>query len=191
MTRAGVILGTAAYMSPEQAAGKPVDRRSDLWAFGVVLLEMLTGRRVFDGETVSHVLAAVLKEEPDWARLPADTPAPVRRLLRRCLGEPPPVRRHDAAVVVRRRLHERRHRAAPRHFDLHDVETGTAERLTTSPNEQYASGVTPDGTRLLFTQRSPQTGDRHFLQDAVGFDEAHPLARSDGHSDHPRDRTEV
>ena len=66
MTMRGVILGTAAYMSPEQAAGKPVDKRSDLWAFGVVLLEMLTGRPVFTGETVSHVIASVLKSDPDW-----------------------------------------------------------------------------------------------------------------------------
>jgi Tol biopolymer transport system component len=84
-TQAGVILGTAAYMSPEQAAGKSVDQRTDLWAFGVVLMEMLTGRPVFQGETVSHVLAAVLKDEPDWTALPVDTTAPIRRLLRRCL----------------------------------------------------------------------------------------------------------
>ena len=69
-TQAGIILGTAAYMSPEQAAGKPVDKRSDLWAFGVVVLEMLTGRPVFTGETVSHVLASVLTREPDWTTLP-------------------------------------------------------------------------------------------------------------------------
>jgi serine/threonine protein kinase len=86
-TQAGIILGTAAYMSPEQAAGKPVDKRSDLWAFGLVLMEMLTGRSVFTGETVSHVLAAVLRAEPDWGALPANTPAPIRRLLRRCLDK--------------------------------------------------------------------------------------------------------
>ena len=86
-TQAGIILGTAAYMSPEQAAGKVVDKRSDLWAFGVVLLEMLTGRPVFSGETVSHVLAAVLRADPDWSGLPSDTPAPIRRLLRRCLDK--------------------------------------------------------------------------------------------------------
>ena len=74
-TQAGIILGTAAYMSPEQAVGKPVDKRSDLWAFGVVVFEMLTGRPVFTGETVSHVLAAVLRAEPDWSALPAHTPA--------------------------------------------------------------------------------------------------------------------
>ena len=99
MTGAGVILGTAAYMSPEQAAGKPVDRRTDMWAFGVVLLEMLTGRRVFDGETVSHVIAAVLKDEPDWSALPQETPATVRKLLRRCLEKDRRKRMPDAAVA--------------------------------------------------------------------------------------------
>jgi hypothetical protein len=84
-TQAGIILGTAAYMSPEQAAGKAVDKRSDLWAFGVVLLEMLSGRHVFEGETVSHVLASVLKDQPNFAPLPANTPLSIRRLLRRCL----------------------------------------------------------------------------------------------------------
>src|SRR5713226_579333 len=84
-TYAGVILGTAAYMSPEQAVGRTADKRSDVWAFGVVLLEMLTGQPVFAGETASHVLAAVLKSEPDWTRLPVDTPPPIRKLLRRCL----------------------------------------------------------------------------------------------------------
>ncbi|MDP3720495.1 MAG: protein kinase [Acidobacteriota bacterium] len=99
MTGAGMILGTAAYMSPEQAAGKPVDRRTDMWAFGVVLLEMLTGKRVFDGETVSHVIASVLKDEPDWSALPPDTPAPVRKLLRRCLEKDRRKRMPDAAVA--------------------------------------------------------------------------------------------
>ena len=98
-TEAGLILGTAAYMSPEQAAGKVVDKRSDLWAFGVVLLEMLTGRQTFAGESISHVLAAVLKDEPDWAALPPDTPASIRRLLRRCLEKDRKRRLPDAADV--------------------------------------------------------------------------------------------
>jgi len=95
-TQAGIILGTAAYMSPEQASGKVVDRRTDLWAFGVVVLEMLTGRQAFGGETTSHVLASVLKDEPDWSLLPTDTPTPVRRLLRRCLEKDRKCRLADA-----------------------------------------------------------------------------------------------
>jgi serine/threonine-protein kinase len=84
-TVAGVIMGTAAYMSPEQARGIAADKRADIWSFGVVLYEMLTGRHLFRGETVSDTLAAVLKTDPDWKALPPETPASTRRLLRRCL----------------------------------------------------------------------------------------------------------
>src|SRR5215831_821698 len=85
----GVILGTAAYMSPEQAKGKTVDRRADIWAFGVVLYEILTGRQLFHGETIAETLAAVLKTEIDWTALPAETPPSVRLLLKRCLQRDP------------------------------------------------------------------------------------------------------
>ena len=85
MTQAGVILGTAAYMSPEQARGKTVDKRADIWAFGCVLFEMLTGRRVFQQDEVSDTLALVLTKDPDWNAVPANTPASLQRLLRRCL----------------------------------------------------------------------------------------------------------
>jgi len=85
MTQAGMILGTAAYMSPEQARGKAVDKRADIWAFGVVLLEMLTGVRVFKGDDVSETLASILKDTPALDALPADTPPRVRRLIERCL----------------------------------------------------------------------------------------------------------
>jgi serine/threonine-protein kinase len=84
-TNAGVILGTAAYMSPEQVKGLVVDRRTDIYAFGCVLYEMLTGKQTFQGATVSDVLAAVLRAEPDWSQLPVNTPVPIRRLLRNCL----------------------------------------------------------------------------------------------------------
>ena len=85
MTRAGIILGTAAYMPPEQARGAAVDKRADVWAFGCLLYEMLTGRRAFPGDSTTDVLAAVVRAEPDWSALAESTPAPVRRLLQRCL----------------------------------------------------------------------------------------------------------
>jgi serine/threonine protein kinase/Tol biopolymer transport system component len=97
-TSAGLILGTAGYMSPEQARGKPVDGRTDIWSFGCVLFEMLTARQVFEtGETVSDAVAAILTREPDWNALPANLPAPIRRLLRRCLEKDPDRRLHHAA----------------------------------------------------------------------------------------------
>jgi len=96
-TMAGMILGTAAYMSPEQARAKIVDKRADIWAFGVVLYEMLAGAPLFDGETVSDTLAAVLTREFDPKALPATTPAAIRRLLRRCLERNPKHRLHDIA----------------------------------------------------------------------------------------------
>jgi serine/threonine protein kinase len=96
-TREGVILGTVAYMSPEQARGRPVDKRADVWAFGVVLYEMLCGRRPFEGDTLSDTMAAVLRSEPDWARLPPDTPVLLHTLLRRMLQKEPRHRLRDVA----------------------------------------------------------------------------------------------
>jgi serine/threonine protein kinase/Tfp pilus assembly protein PilF len=95
-TRAGAVLGTPVYMSPEQSRGKPVDKRTDLWSFGCLLYEMLTGARTFDGETPSDVLAAILTREPDWSALPVSTPDNVRRLLRHCLEKDPTRRLRDA-----------------------------------------------------------------------------------------------
>ena len=92
-----MLLGTAAYMSPEQARGKLADKRSDVWAFGCVLYEMLSGQTAFPGDTVSDTLASVLQREPAWAALPADTPAEIHRLLRRCLEKDPKRRLHDIA----------------------------------------------------------------------------------------------
>ena len=99
LTEAGVILGTAAYMSPEQARGKPVDKRSDIWSFGVVLYEMITGQQAFRGETVSDILAAVLRHEIDFGALPADTPGVVREILERCLERDPKRRLRDIGEV--------------------------------------------------------------------------------------------
>jgi serine/threonine-protein kinase len=105
MTGVGVILGTAAYMAPEQAKGQAADRRSDVWAFGVIVFEILTGQRLFAGETISDTLASVLRTEPDWRTLPSATPRAVRRLLRRCL-EKDRKRRLDSAADARLEIEE-------------------------------------------------------------------------------------
>ena len=89
MTSAGIILGTAAYMAPEQARGKAVDRRADIWAFGCVLYEMLAGRRAFEGDEVTDTLASILRGEPSWSALPASTPRSIQRLVQRCLQKDP------------------------------------------------------------------------------------------------------
>jgi Tol biopolymer transport system component len=106
MTQMGIILGTAAYMSPEQAKGRPADRRSDIWAFGCVLYEMLTGKRAFDAPDVAETLAAVLMKEPDWTALPPAAPTSLRRLLRRTLEKDRRVRL-DSAVAARLEIAER------------------------------------------------------------------------------------
>jgi eukaryotic-like serine/threonine-protein kinase len=99
LTGVGVILGTAAYMAPEQAKGRPADRRSDIWAFGCVLYEMLTGTRAFEGEDVSDTMASLLTREPSWDRLPGTTPPAVRLLLQRCLRKEKRQRLQDATGV--------------------------------------------------------------------------------------------
>ncbi|MCZ6661613.1 MAG: protein kinase, partial [Actinobacteria bacterium] len=97
MTQAGVILGTAAYMSPEQARGKPVDKRADIWAFGVLLYEMLTGQQSYSGKTITDIIAAVVTRDPDWEALPPQTPSQIHRLLARCAQKEPRERLHDIA----------------------------------------------------------------------------------------------
>ena len=115
MTSAGAILGTPAYMAPEQVRGRPLDHRADIWAFGCVLFEMLAGRRAFDGEEVSDVLANVLKSDPRWHALPSATPPIVQRLLRRCLEKDPRERLQaigDARLEIREALNSAAHREA-------------------------------------------------------------------------------
>jgi Tol biopolymer transport system component len=126
MTELGMILGTTAYMSPEQARGEAVDGRTDIWAFGCVVYEMITGRRAFDGRSTTDVLAAVIKTEPDWRALPDDTPDAVRRLLNRCL-------RKD----VQRRLRS----IADARLDLDDARVAVPQ-ATGSVNRSWASYVT-------------------------------------------------
>jgi serine/threonine protein kinase len=96
-TADGRFLGTPGYMSPEQARGLPIDKRTDIWAFGCVLFEMVSGRRPFDGDTVTDTVARILEREPDWTFLPGDTPEAIRTLLRRCLRKDPHTRLHDIA----------------------------------------------------------------------------------------------
>ena len=113
-TELGVVLGTAAYMSPEQAQGKTVDKRADIWAFGCVVYEMLTERRAFEGDSLSDTLASVLKSEPDWTQLPTETPAPIHRLLRRLLERDLGRRLHDigdARIEIEDALQVPRHGA--------------------------------------------------------------------------------
>jgi serine/threonine protein kinase/Tol biopolymer transport system component len=127
-TAAGVIIGTAAYMSPEQAAGIAADRRADIWAFGVVLWEMLTGNKLFEGETVSHVLASVLKDEADLDALPGDTPNRLRNLVARCLQKKPKQRLQaigDARILLEE------YRADPDAFDRPSF--GTAAEAVPQP----------------------------------------------------------
>ena len=122
MTELGVILGTAAYMSPEQARGKAADRRTDIWAFGCMLFEMLTGRRAFDGEGVTDTLARILEREPDWTAIPPNTPASIRALLQRCLRKDPQKRLRDIADA---RL---------------DIEDGDPVRTSNSPDARVHDG---------------------------------------------------
>jgi len=128
MTGVGVLLGTAAYMAPEQAKGRPADKRSDIWAFGCVFYEMLTGKRAFEGEDVADTLANVLKAPPDWTALPATTPPAIDRVLRRCLEKDMRKRLHDVADA-RIELND----AQDVHATLTPrVSTGVASRRTTA-----------------------------------------------------------
>ena len=131
MTQVGVLLGTAAYMSPEQAAGTEADQRADIWAFGTVLAEMLTGKLQFQGETVSHTLAAVLKDEPEWSSFPDDIPGPILDLVKRCLRKDPKRRLQsigDARVLIEDYL------ADP---DALDTASGAVDEATPPPPNRW------------------------------------------------------
>ena len=154
VTQLGVILGTAAYMSPEQAKGRPVDRRADVWAFGVLLYEMLTGRRLFASSDVSDTLAAVLTREPDWQALPAGTPAAIRRLLSRCLVRDPRARL-DSMGAARLDVEEALGGSSP-----------TAGPTAVSTTKYVSAALVVAGlvagallSRWLWTARSASAGD--------------------------------
>ena len=174
-TRDGVILGTAAYMSPEQARGKPIDKRTDVWAFGCVLYEMLTGRVAFAGDTLSDTIAAILEREPDWSALPAETPAPIRRLLLRCLDK-----------NVKRRLRD----IGDARMEIDDVSSGAsflaaAASASTSDVQTAAGLVRRDrgrfvlaaavvlaalaGIALLLRPQAPETVRRNWIVPPEGY----------------------
>ena len=176
-TQAGVLLGTAGYMSPEQARGKPVDKRADIWALGVVLFEMLTGTRLFHGETMSDTLAAVLKTEPDWTALPAETPWLLKRLLRRCLEKNQKERLHDVADV---------------RLELQDAMTSSDEAPRNA--RRTTPGIAVSGGALVgllvgvaivahFTQRAPESPIRFSMEVPVlGFGPGQVALSRDGRS---------
>jgi serine/threonine protein kinase len=181
-TQMGMILGTAGYMSPEQARGKEVDKRADIWAYGVVLYEMVTGKRLFEGETASDALAAVLTHEPDWTPVPEK----VRRLLRTCLQKDPKKRLQAigdwplpiadvetqpinpswsrlgwavtvgvlavATVIASWIAWRERRPAEPRPLVRLDVDLGTDVSLPTAPNSVI---ISPNGARLVYLSGSP------------------------------------
>jgi Tol biopolymer transport system component/predicted Ser/Thr protein kinase len=184
-TQTGVILGTAHYMAPEQAKGKPVDKRADIWAFGVVVYELLTGRRLFRGESVSEILAGVMKDEPDWKAVPPR----VRRMLRACLERDPKRRLHDAADAMLLLDDAAPVEASSRHWlwpavaaaslaalaavsAAHFRETPAPREVTRfeiPPPPQQSFGiyltVSPDGRKVAYTAQSSDGVSRLWVRD--------------------------
>jgi len=170
LTQDGAILGTAAYMSPEQARGQEVDKRADIFAFGCVLYEMLAGRRAFAGETASDVLAAILRGEPDWSRLPTDTPSEIRRLIGRCLAKDPRHRLHDIADA--RIILEEVDGPEPR--ESHMARPGS-RRLAAIPWVVAAIALVVAGLSLLLARPSKR-GERRSARVTVSVAPAERLA---------------
>ena len=178
-TRVGMILGTAAYMSPEQARGKPVDKRADIWAFGCVVYKMLTGRPAFTGETITDVVAAVVKSEPDWEEIPPK----LRRLLKRCLEKDPKRRLRDIGDAWELLLEEQSQAESVRRSKLPwlvaaalavvSIGLGTVAWRATRPVDRAlmrlsvdlgpdaiagqfsTAAISPDGSRLVFPSKNP------------------------------------
>ena len=155
-TRGGMMLGTPGYMSPEQARGQAVDKRTDIWAFGCVLFEMLTGRTPFDGDTLSDTIAAMLDHDPDWSALPADAPEPIRRVLRRCLERDLRRRLRDIGDVCA----DLDEPIAPRPDSSGTAATKSVsfQRLTDLVGVNQSPALSPDGRMVAFV--APMDGRR-------------------------------
>jgi Tol biopolymer transport system component len=166
-TRAGALLGTPAYMSPEQASGEPVDKRADIWAFGCLLWEMLSRRCPFTGSTSTEVLAAILKQEPEWNDLPSETPAPIRRLLRRCLAKDRRNRLHDisdARIVLQEVLSADIEPATAPGPAL--VRGGPAARVATMIGAAFGGAVATAALMVLLSppdEQPPSTQSTRFV----------------------------
>jgi len=166
MTSAGIILGTAAYMAPEQARGKPVDRRADIWAFGCVLYEMLTGRRTFEGEEVTDTLAGILRGDPAWDALPASTPRSIQRLLRRCLQKEP---RERLQSIGDARLEIAEAVASPADEPPAPVPASTASRLLAAGAASLVTALVV-GAAAWMLKPVPAAEDRHVTRSLIGTD---------------------
>ena len=168
-TRGGVILGTPGYMSPEQARGQEVDKRTDIWAFGCVLFAMLTGRTPFDGDTLSDVIAATLTTDPDWTALPPDVPEPIRRVLQRCLQRD---HRHrlrdigDARADLDEPIRSDRASAEGSRGASTAARSVSFQRLTDLVGVNEWPSISRDGRIVAFV--SPVAGRRQIGFDAVG-----------------------
>ena len=185
-TRAGVILGTPGFMSPEQARGQEVDKRTDIWAFGCVLFAMLTGRTPFAGDTLSDAIAATLSSEPDWSALPPDTPESIHRLLQRCLQRD--LRRRlrdigDACADLDEPMQPRRRTGvasvgspAPRSVSF--------QRLTDSLGMNESPAISPDGRMVAFV--APVEGRRHIWVRLLAGGAPLRVTHDEGDHEHPR-----
>jgi Tol biopolymer transport system component len=172
-TQMGMILGTAAYMAPEQAKGKTVDRRADIWAFGVVLFEMLTGKHLFTGDTAAEIMASAIKEEPKLDRLPASTPPAIRRLIERCLNKDPKQRLQaigEARIVLGGPMEETGASSAPSRSRLSWVGWAVAGALALA---LIVAGV------LLYNATRPAPL-RPLIRVNINVDDSTPLARAGG-----------
>jgi Tol biopolymer transport system component len=193
----GLVLGTAAYMSPEQARGEPVDKRTDVWAFGCVLYELLTARLAFPGKTVADTMAAVLERTPDWSALPASTPLKLRRLIERCLEKDPARRLHDIGAARERFLGGDLQRSTGSQATV-SLARGwpiaallivsliaaavvwrtqssagrsqplRAETLTTFPGQELYPSLAPDGERVAFSWTGPKQDNADIYVQQIG-----------------------